>query len=75
MGLADRLADRLAADGEIRDVAIRWAAEIAASAPLAVQAVKATMRNPLADRIEPVLNRELVEQTRLWRTGEAGAAT
>lgn len=61
MGLCDRLvpAERL------RDEAHSLAAEIAASAPLAVRAIRETMRDDMATRIRRALDRERVEQERL----------
>jgi enoyl-CoA hydratase/carnithine racemase len=62
------LVNRLVGDDEIRPAAVAWAHELASGAPLAAQSIKATLRGPLADRVAAVLNRELVEQTRLWQT-------
>lgn len=61
MGLCDRLvpAERL------RDEAHSLAAEIAASAPLAVRAIRETMRDDMATRIREALDRERAEQERL----------
>jgi len=61
MGLCDRLvpADRL------RDEAHSLAAEIAASAPLAVRSIRETMRDDMAVRIQRALDRERAEQERL----------
>jgi enoyl-CoA hydratase/carnithine racemase len=63
-----RLVDRLVPEEQILSAAVTWAQEIARAAPLAVQSVKMTLRGPLADRVEAALDRELVEQTRLWQT-------
>lgn len=65
------LVDRLVPAEQILSTAVAWAQEIACAAPLAVQAVKATLRGPLADRVEAVLDRELIEQTRLWQTEDS----
>ncbi|MBD0736698.1 enoyl-CoA hydratase [Streptomyces sp. CBMA29] len=65
------LADRIAAPGGARGEAIAWAHEIAASAPLAVASIRATLRAGLADEVERVLDRELAEQTRLWATQDS----
>ena len=61
MGLCDRLvpADRL------REEAHSLAAEIAASAPLAVRSIRETMRDGMAGRIHRALDRERAEQDRL----------
>ncbi len=64
IGLADRLAD------EPRDGARQLAAEIAAAAPLAVHAIRATMRAGLADRVRAATDRELAEQEKLWQTAD-----
>ncbi len=66
IGLADLLAD---AD-ELREAARELAAEIAAAAPLAVRAIRATMRDGLADRIRAATARELTEQQKLWPTAD-----
>ena len=65
------LADRLVEPGRERSGALELAGEIASAAPLAVQAMKATLRGGLADRVENVLERELTEQRRLWRTRDS----
>lgn len=62
------LVDRLAEPEKIREAALEWAAEIAEAAPLAVRAIKATVRGDLADRVGAAIDHELVEQTRLWQT-------
>jgi 2-(1,2-epoxy-1,2-dihydrophenyl)acetyl-CoA isomerase len=64
------LADRLSADGGVRDAALELAAGIATSAPLAVQAIRATMRAGLADRFRAATAAELAEQDRLRRTAD-----
>jgi 2-(1,2-epoxy-1,2-dihydrophenyl)acetyl-CoA isomerase len=66
IGLADHLAD---AEG-LRDVARELAAEIASSAPLAVRAIRATMRDGLAERARAAMERELAEQGKLWPTAD-----
>ena len=63
-GLADAL---VPLDG-IRDAACDLAREIAASAPLAVLATRATMRGDIAAQVERATDHELVEQTRLRAT-------
>lgn len=72
------LADRLVAAERIREEARALASEIAGSAPLAVRAIKATLRGDLADRIRAVAQREDREQARLRATedfAEGVAAT
>lgn len=68
------LADVLVPLDRVRDAACELAREIAASAPLAVRATRATVRLGLADRVAEATDRELVEQTGLrgtedWREG------
>ncbi len=64
IGLCDRLTDA----GEVRTVAHALAAEIAASAPLAVRSIRATMRLDLVERARAAMGREAEEQDRLRRT-------
>ncbi len=66
MGLVDRL---VAVDG-LRDEARALAAEIAASAPLAVDSIRQTMRGELASRIRAATDREKAEQDRLQKTSD-----
>lgn len=68
IGLCDRLvpADRL------RDEARSLAAEIAASAPLAVRSIRDTMRDDLLGRVRRALDRERAEQDRLRVTEDFG---
>lgn len=61
IGLADELADL----AEVRTRAHALAREIAASAPLAVQSIRATQRAGLADEIARITEHELAEQSRL----------
>jgi enoyl-CoA hydratase/carnithine racemase len=73
------LVDELAADDDVRPVALRFAGRIAASAPLAVTSIRATMRAGLAEAVEGATAHELQEQTRLqatadFREGVAAAA-
>jgi len=65
------LVDRLVPDGHEREAALSWAEEIAASAPLAVRAIKRTLRSGLAAEVRAVLELELAEQSRLWRTRDS----
>ena len=66
LGLADLLAD----PDELRAAAHGLAAEIAASAPLAVRSIRATQRAGLADRVREAMATELAEQDRLRRTAD-----
>ncbi|BBZ38100.1 enoyl-CoA hydratase/isomerase family protein [Mycobacterium conspicuum] len=79
LGYAAGLFDELAADGDVRSAAIRFAERIAASAPLALTSIRATMRAGLAEAVAEATARELEEQTRLqatadFREGVAAAA-
>jgi enoyl-CoA hydratase/carnithine racemase len=66
--LAMGLADVLVPQEQVRSAAVALAREIAACAPLAVIATRATMRQGLADRIKAATDHELEEQTRLRQT-------
>lgn len=73
------LADRLASLDTVRAEAHSLAAEIAASAPLAVQSIRATLRAGLADEIAAATDHEGAEQARLretsdWREGVSAMA-
>jgi enoyl-CoA hydratase/carnithine racemase len=73
------LVDELTVDGDVRPAAIRFAERIAASAPLALTSIRATMRAGLAEAVAAATARELEEQTRLrdtadFREGVAAAA-
>ena len=65
IGLCDRLAET--EDG-LRTVAHELAADIATSGPLALEAIRRTMRGDLGDRVEAALAVEQREQTRLGAT-------
>ncbi|MFP8881906.1 MAG: enoyl-CoA hydratase/isomerase family protein [Myxococcota bacterium] len=65
------LADRLVALDDVRATAIEMASEIASSAPLAVESIRATLRRGLADRVHEILEHELTEQERLIQTQDA----
>ena len=71
LGLADHLAPR----DDLRAVAHDLAREIAGSAPLAVQAIRRTLRGDLADRVAAATDHELVEQTRLRATEDFAEGT
>jgi len=64
------LCDRLVNAGEVRTAAFALAADIAASGPLAVRSIRATMRGDLADRARAAMAREAAEQDRLRRTSD-----
>lgn len=65
------LADRLVPKERLREAARELAEEIAGNAPLAVQSVRATLRQGLAERIERATEHELREQQWLRRTSDA----
>jgi len=62
------LCDRLVPSERIREEAHAVAAEIAASAPLAVRSIRETMRGDLPARIRAATDRERAEQERLYLT-------
>lgn len=64
------LADELVAKAEVNDRAMALAQEIAASAPLAVETTRATLREGLADRIAEVNQRELAIQRGQFRSDD-----
>jgi enoyl-CoA hydratase/carnithine racemase len=64
------LCDRLAEDEGIRSTAHALASEVAASAPLAVRAIRTTLRAGLLERLEVALEREASEQDRLRATDD-----
>jgi 2-(1,2-epoxy-1,2-dihydrophenyl)acetyl-CoA isomerase len=72
MGLCDRLAGSAA---EVRSVARELAAEIAASAPLAVRAIRHTMRSHLAEEVARVTDQEDAEQIKLRGTEDFAEGT
>ena len=63
-GLADVLTDQ----ANLRAEAVRLANEIAENAPLAVQSVRATMRQGLPEAVRAATDRENLEQRRLQQT-------
>ena len=69
------LADRLASLDRLLDEAVAFAADIAASAPLAVESIRATMRGDLADRVAAATVREAAEQARLRATADFAEGT
>ncbi len=68
--LAWGLVDRLCAAGEERQAAHVMAAELAANAPLAVMAVRATLQGTLADDAARTMRHELAEQSKLRETAD-----
>ena len=66
--LAMRLCDRLAPLARLREETYAFAAEIAGSGPLAIEAIRATQRGDLAQRIRAATDRERIEQERLQAT-------
>lgn len=66
LGLADRLAPAEGLRAEARSLA----AEMAAAAPLAVRAIRATLRAGLADEVAAAVDHERAEQERLMRTAD-----
>ncbi len=66
--LALGLCDKLVEEDELRAAAHALAGEIAASAPLAVASIRATMRGDLVERVAKALDREAAEQDRLRQT-------
>ena len=66
--LSIRLCDRLSPLKHLRDEAIAFAADIAASGPLALESIRQTQRGDLAERIRAATTRERAEQERLQKT-------
>lgn len=62
------LADQLVPQEKVRDAAHALASEIALSGPLAVQSIRATLRDGLAEAVIQATEHELVEQSRLRKT-------
>lgn len=65
IGLCDRLTD-----GDVRAAAVEYAQEIAASAPLSVTAIRATMRNRFAADVHAALAAEADAQSGLLGTAD-----
>ncbi len=68
--LAIGLVDRLVPLARVREEARAFAAEIAASGPLAVASIRDTMRGGLAEEIRAATKRERAEQERLQHTAD-----
>jgi len=64
------LADKLVPADQLRAAAYEFAAEIAASAPLAVRSIRETMRGHLAAQVRAATEREGAEQNRLRATAD-----
>jgi enoyl-CoA hydratase/carnithine racemase len=69
------LVDQLVATSEIESAACALASEIASSAPLAVESIRATLRNGIADQVAQATQREMAEQTRLKATADFAEGT
>lgn len=66
LGLVDRLVD----SAEVLPAATELARSIAGAAPLAVRAIRRTMRGDLAERFAAATDREVAEQARLAGTAD-----
>ena len=64
------LADVLVPQDQVREAAMKLAAEIAENAPLGLIATRATLRGDLADRVLKATEHELKEQTSLRKTDD-----
>ena len=64
MGLVDKITTK----DSLFEEAIRFASEIASSAPMAVESIRSTVKGDLADQVEKVVAWELSEQIRLQKT-------
>ena len=62
------LCDRIVPLTELKNSATLYAQEIAKSAPLAIEAIRKTLRGDLADRVERATLHEASEQARLVKT-------
>ena len=63
LGLCDRLAGD--GDGELMEAALGYAGELAASGPLAVRSIRATLRQGLVEEARLAMEHECAEQLRL----------
>jgi 2-(1,2-epoxy-1,2-dihydrophenyl)acetyl-CoA isomerase len=66
LGLCDRLAD----EGDLRAQALGYAGELAAAGPLAVRAIRATLRRDLVDQARLAMEHECAEQLALRATAD-----
>lgn len=64
------LADVLVPQDQVRDAAMKLAAEIAENSPLGLVSTRATMRGDLADRVRKATEHELQEQSWLRKTDD-----
>ena len=64
------MVDRVAPLDQLESSAHELAAEIAGSAPLAVESIRATLRGDLADRVAAATEHEMAEQERLRATDD-----
>jgi 2-(1,2-epoxy-1,2-dihydrophenyl)acetyl-CoA isomerase len=64
------LCDRLVPSDRLREQAVALADEIAASSPLAVRAIRETMRGQLAERVREATAHEADEQAKLFGTSD-----
>jgi enoyl-CoA hydratase/carnithine racemase len=64
------LCDRIVAQADVRTAARELAADIASAAPLAVRAVRETMRGNLADQVAAITRREHEQQQMLSATSD-----
>jgi 2-(1,2-epoxy-1,2-dihydrophenyl)acetyl-CoA isomerase len=62
--------DQLVPNDEIESAAFALASEIASSAPLAVESIRATLRKGIADQVAQATQHEMAEQTRLKATSD-----
>jgi 2-(1,2-epoxy-1,2-dihydrophenyl)acetyl-CoA isomerase len=63
--LALGVCDRLAPDAEVFEHTVAYAGELAAAGPLAVRAIRATLRHGLLERVSDAMDHERAEQLRL----------
>ncbi len=64
------LCDRVVVEGEVRNEAIRYAHELAASGPLAVRAIRATLRRGLVEDARRAMEHECAQQMALQGTAD-----
>lgn len=69
---ADRigLVDRVVTQGSVTSAALEFAEELAASAPLAVRSIRATLRADIVSSVRSAMARERSEQERLIKTDD-----
>ena len=65
------LADEVVPSEQLKDRAVEVATEIACNAPLALRAIKSTLRLGLGDKMREVTKREAHLQFKLMRTEDA----